>query len=315
MRRLSCFNLLLILLTSAAIAQRGPAQKDQPAKQQAEPVVIKLNVSVMDRNKRPVTDLTADRFTVFEDDVLQKVTSLQPKSGPLKFDLLIDRSGSMRSEFSNVVGAAQLLVDNMQSDDECQIIPFVSSDNITLSQGFTSNKMLLRRALSQLFVEGGASAVIDALYVATKTLADQSTQVDPSTRRAIVVISDGEDSKSFYKRDQLLKVVEDLGVPIFFVQLGARDDYDKAEKAKKLVERIALISGGAAYSVDKKFDYSQAVAAIDLELRPQYVVTYTSTNSALNGKARKIRVEVNGAAGNESFSVVVRPTVTVPKKF
>jgi hypothetical protein len=159
-RPITVSTLLLVLLAySQTFAQRGlpkPEIKQEPKRSfLSEPFTVKLNVWVS-KQGGIVNNLAADQFVVFEDDVLQKVSAVEHRSGPLKLELVVDNSGSVRSVLDSVVGAANYLVEQLEADDQCEIIRFISSDKIEQAQTFTSDKARLKKVISEMYIEGAS---------------------------------------------------------------------------------------------------------------------------------------------------------------
>jgi hypothetical protein len=170
-----------------------------------ETELVNLNVRVVDRNNRPVNNLTQNDFKVYEDNALQPIEFFSKSEVPTNYSLVIDNSGSLRLQLDKVIEASKILVATNRPDDETSVVRFVSSDKIEIVQDFTNNKSDLNEALDNLFIEGGQTAIIDAVYLAADKVDTYEKTRNPNDRkrRALVLVSDGEDRDSFYKEQQL----------------------------------------------------------------------------------------------------------------
>ncbi|HLM59302.1 MAG TPA: VWA domain-containing protein, partial [Pyrinomonadaceae bacterium] len=218
--------------------------------------LVNLNVRVVDRNNRSIGTLRQEDFKIYEDNVLQPIEFFTKSEVPTNYSLVIDNSGSLRPQLEKVIEAGKIIVGTNRPDDETSIIRFVSSENIEILQNFTSDKTLLNEALDDLFVEGGQTAIIDAVYLAAESITNYEKSRDPNERkrRALILVSDGEDRDSFYKEQQLFNLLRETDVQIYVI--GFIGDLDKEGgfiskspqgKAKAFLERLASETGGKVY--------------------------------------------------------------------
>lgn len=309
--KISVATLITLLLMS--LVGLSDQSQNQKASKETPPLTIKLNAWVVDSKGTKISNLTPERFQVFEDEVAQTVTAVESKSGPVRFELCIDNSGSMREVLVNTAKAAKLLVSKMEPGDECNIIRFISSDKIQSVQEFTSDTSLLNKAIDTLYIEGGQSAVIDALYVAGQHLEEAAKKSAPS-KQAIVIFTDGEERNSYYKKAALLKLLQETKAPLFLLvpQVTYQNERIK-DKSKNFVNELAVTTGGTAYEISTVTDFVKAIALSSLEMRAPYVITYNSTNPKLDGSLRKIRVDVTNGASDEKLAVFHRTEYRAPK--
>ena len=263
--------------------------------------IVSLNVRVVDRNGRPVGDIRPEEFKVFEDGVAQKVETVSREEVPVNYGLMIDNSGSLRSQLEKVIEAGKILVNANKPEDETFLIRFVSSDKITVEQDFTNDKNLLNESLDELYVEGGATAVIDAVMLGAEKASEYEKSVRPEDRkrRALIVVTDGEDRNSYYKEEQLFAKLREADVQIYTIgfvnELGTEKSlFGKSDKGKavSLLERMAKETGGKAYFPASISELSQIARDITNELRTQYVISYQPTNEKRDGTFRSIRVQI-----------------------
>ena len=239
--------------TASPTASPTPNIDDPNEVIRVETEEVSLNVRVVDRNNRPVNDLRQDDFKVYENNVLQPITSFTKGEVPTNYSLVIDNSGSLRQQLDKVIEAGKILVASNHPDDDTSVIRFVSSDKIEIIQDFTSSKSDLNEALDNLFIEGGQTAIIDAVYLAAERVDsyEKSKNRDDKKRRALILVTDGEDRDSYYKEQQLYDLLRESDVQIYVI--GFVGDLDKEGgfiskspqgKAKAFLERLATETGG-----------------------------------------------------------------------
>ncbi len=166
--------------------------------------LVTLNVRVIDRNNRPINNVRENDFRVFEDGVVQPIESFTREEVPISYGLAIDTSQSLRSQIQAVIDAGKTIIHSNKPGDETFLVRFVSSDKIETMQDFTANKDLLNDGLDDLYVEGGQTAIIDAVYLSAEHVAEYKKGDDSDRRRrALIVITDGEDRASFYSQEKL----------------------------------------------------------------------------------------------------------------
>jgi len=123
---------------------------------------------VVDRNNRPINGLKQSDFSIFEDNVKQSIEFFSQSEVPTNYALVIDNSGSLRTQIQQVIDASKVLVGTNRKDDETSVIRFVSSEKIEIVQDFTANQTDLIDSLDNLYTEGGRTAIIDAVYLAVQ---------------------------------------------------------------------------------------------------------------------------------------------------
>ena len=123
---------------------------------------------VIDRNNRPIDNVPQNAFHVFEDGVAQPIETFTREEVPISYGLAVDTSGSLRTQLQSVIDAGKTIVNANKVGDETFLIRFIGKDNTELVQDFTPKKDLLIDGLDNLYVEGGQTAVIDAVYLAAE---------------------------------------------------------------------------------------------------------------------------------------------------
>lgn len=320
--------------SAAPTIKPTPNPEDEIIKIDTE--LVNLNVRVIDRNSRPVNNLQEKDFKVLEDGVVQQIDFFDKSEVPTNYALVIDNSGSLRQQLDKVVEAGKILVNTNKPADETMVIRFVGRDKIEIEQPFTSNKTDLIDALDNLYIEGGQTAIIDAVYLAVENVDDHGRQEKDADkrRRALILVSDGEDRNSYYNEKQLFELLRESEVQIYVV--GFVDDLSKEggfiskspqAKAKAFLERIATETGGKAYFPKSPAELPDLARDISNELRTQYSIGYIPSNDRRDGTYRSIKVQVaDGPNAQKRIAITragrtaeggsgnaVKPTPTPPK--
>jgi Ca-activated chloride channel homolog len=280
---------------------------------------IKLHVRVVDRDNRPVNDVRQDEVKVFENGVPQTITSFTSEEVPITYGLVVDNSGSIRSQINQVIEAGKSIVASNKPGDETFVVRFISSDEIKIMQDYTADKQSLDDALDDMFVEGGQTAVIDAVYLSAEHAAERrpgETETD-KRRRALILVTDGEDRASFYKQEQLWESLKEEDVQIFVIGFVNELEKDrgfisksKRQKAMDLLDKMAKETGGRAFYPNSLAELPQIAQDITKDLRTQYVISYKPTTPARPGEFRPVRVAVADAPGREKRIAVTRSGYT-----
>lgn len=262
---------------------------------------MNLQIRVIDRSNRPVDNLTKDSFHVFEDGVPQPVESFTREEVPITYGLAVDTSLSLRSQIQTVIDAAKTIINSNKSGDETFIEKFISSDKIEQVAAFTSSKELLLEAIDNLYLEGGQTAVIDGVYIAAEAVAEYRKGDDSDRRRrALIVITDGEDRHSYFTETQLMQRLREEDVQIFVIGFvgelekeGAFIKKSPQTKAMALLNKFATETGGRAFFPQSIAELPEIANSIIRDMRTQYVVAYNPTNKEKDGTYRAIRVSVD----------------------
>jgi Ca-activated chloride channel family protein len=301
------------VVTQTSFPTKPPVEEEEVVKIETEEV--SLNVRVVDTNNRTVKNLKQSDFKIYEDGVLQPISSLNTTEIPMLNALVIDNSRSLRSQLANIIEAGKTIIGTNRPKDESAVIRFVSSDKIEIVQDFTSKKNLLNNGLNNLFVEGGQTAIIDAVYMAARKIGQyqNSAQKDDTRLRALIVVSDGDDRGSSHNEEELFKLLRESQVQIYaigFVDnlINAPDagGVNRWEKAKTFLNRLTQETGGKVYFPNSVNELPQIAADISGELHTQYLVSYIPTNDSRDGAFRKIKVLVNEDANKEKRIAITR---------
>jgi Ca-activated chloride channel family protein len=273
--------------------------------------LVTLNVRVIDRNNRPIDNVHQNDFHVFEDGVAQPIESFSREEVPISYGLAVDTSGSLRSQLQAVIDAGKTIVNSNKPGDETFLVRFISSDSIETVQDFTPSKDLLMDGLDELYIQGGQTAIIDAVYLTAEHVAEYKKGDDSDRRRrALIVITDGEDRSSFYSQEKLFARLREEDVQIYVI--GFVRELDKEgglirksprEKAVNLINKLATETGGRAFLPESLSELPKIADEIVRDLRTQYVVSYNPTNKSRDGSFRSIKVVVDDGARDKHIAL------------
>lgn len=276
--------------------------------------LVQLHVRVIDRNNKPINNVTQNEFHVFEDGVPQSIETFTREEVPISYGLAVDTSGSLRSQLQSVIDAGKTIINSNKKGDETFLVRFISSDKIETVQDFTDNKEMLTDGLDSFYVEGGQTAIIDAVYLSAEHVSEyRKGDESDRRRRALIVITDGEDRNSFYKQEQLFARLREEDVQIFVI--GFVNELDKEagmirksprEKAVNLIKKLASETGGRAFFPDSVADLPQIANEIIRDLRTQYVISYNPTNKTQDGSYRAIKVTVDQPSDSDKRIALTR---------
>jgi Ca-activated chloride channel homolog len=282
--------------------------------------LVTLNVRVIDRNNRPIDNIRQNDLHVFEDGVPQPIETFTREEIPISYGLAIDTSGSLRSQLQAVIDAGKTIINSNKSGDETFLVRFISSDKIETVQDFTPNKDLLMDGLDSLYVEGGQTAIIDAVYLTAEHVAEYKKGNDSDRRRrALIVITDGEDRSSFYPQEKLFARLREEDVQIYVIGFVRELDNDSGlirksprDKAVNLINKLATETGGRAFFPEALSELPGIANEIVRDLRTQYVLTYNPSNKLRDGSFRAIKVAVDDG-GREKRIALTRNGRIAPR--
>ena len=296
MYRKIIFTLSICLCSFVLLAQeRSQPQKSENDKSytlSVETLEVQLPISVLDKEGRPVNGLTKDHFQIFEDKALQTIKTFKHEDVPLSLGLIIDNSGSMRNKRERVNSAALSFVRESNPDDETFIVNF--DDSAYLEQDFTGSIGDLVDALDNIDARG-ETALYDAIY-----LSADHVKAGKKDKKALLLITDGEDNVSKYGINKVIEALKQSKTTLYCVGLLEEDDQrgglfkkPPSKKAKDDLQKFAALTGGQAFFPKSIDEVEDLVKNIAHDLRNHYTVTYTPTNSRLDGSYREISVKVN----------------------
>lgn len=282
------------------------------------PQLLRLNVSVTDRNGRAMSGLGAKDFTLFENGQERRIVDVKPVSAPFNLVLLLDVSGSVEERIDFIRKAARNFLSTASPQDRISIISF--RDDIQIISDFTTDRRQLSISLDKIDA-GGGTALYDALaFTLIETLKPLRGE-----RTAIVILSDGDDNKSFIPFGAVLESVIESGaliyplyVPSILIPEGSvaaptttldptRSRYlTITTRAEEEGKKLAAVSGGLFYPIRRLEDLQRAYDDVVAQLRMSYTITYAS-NSGPNERRVRVRVNREGASARPSPVVNLAP--------
>jgi Ca-activated chloride channel family protein len=301
-------SILLITLGLLLFKVNAHAQETtRKAESGSQSSIVLLNVRVTDKAGHAVSDVRQEDISVVEDGVPQTISFFSKEEVPLSYGLLIDNSGSMRSQLGHVIEAGKFVVNGNRPDDETFLVRFVTSDNIQMVSAFTSSKPRLFDSLDTMFVEGGQTAVIDAVLLSLDYAAKNRKGMDGNRRLALVMVTDGEDRASRSKRTELNERLHREDIQIFAIGLTKQiEDTKSRDKAVDLLKFLAQETGGRAFFPNSTSELRGIAEEITRDLRTQYIVGYIPAGGNASNAFRKVQVKVAESQGKEKRVAVTR---------
>lgn len=294
-----------ILICLASLCPMVFAQSQVSTTPNAEPRMVILNVRVTDSLSHAVIDVNKEAFLLTEDGVAQKIVLFSKEVVPLSYGLVIDASGSMRSQLSAVVQSALKIVNSNQQNDETFIVRFIDSNKIETLQDVTTDKKQLSDALETLYVEGGQTALVDAVYLSATRLLELKREKS-LRRKALVVITDGEDRMSFYRETQLFEFLAQNDIQIYIVAFTRELKAKVRTHAVGLLNRLATDTGGRVFFPQTPGDLTHIADEIISDLRTQYAIGYVPTGTNANNFFHKLQVTIANDQGQEKRLAITR---------
>ena len=291
--------------------------KEEVPQESDEVVRVETNLTnifftAADKNKRFIGTLKKEDIRILEDDQPQEIFTFQQNVDiPLSTAILIDCSASEERTLPDEKAAARSFLEAVlrPGKDEAAIVSFTGE--VTLEQGFTGNIERLRRAIDRVefvppsgYIGGGvvvggtppisdtnqalaaSTAIWDAVWATSNELLQDSAE---NTRRAIILLSDGEDTISRVKMHEAIERAQKADALIYTIGIGDSYQFGVNEGA---LRKLAEHTGGRAYFPRSEKELRDAFAQIQRDLREQYLVAYAPSNKARDGSYRRINIEV-----------------------
>jgi VWFA-related protein len=277
----------LVLAAALAPAQAPPPAQDDVPLYRSDARLVLLHASVVDKNGRLVTNIPQSAFKILEDGVEQQIKLFRREDVPVSMGIIVDNSGSMTSKRTKVAAAALELVKQSNPDDEVFIVNF--NDDAHFDQPLTNDVKKMQAALARMEARGG-TAMRDALSKSIEYVKRNGKK----DKKILVVVTDGNDNSSDISLEQLLRQAQSSDVVIYCIGLLNEEEAGQARAAKRALKALAEASGGLDYYPKSVSDVEEITPRVAHEIRNQYVLGYTSSNPALDGTFRQVKVTVNG---------------------
>jgi len=312
---------VLLLSLLPAVAQQPAPPPDKPQQEEASSIKVEVNVvnvffTVRNHQGGLVGNLTKDDFTVFENGQKQDIRYFARETDlPFTMGLLIDVSPSQGNLIEiEKEAASQFFGSVLRPKDLAFLISF--GGDTDLLQDYTNSPRLLRAGLNGLQVNASVSGLhpgpvptiyhpkgtvlYDAVYLASHD--ELHGQVG---RKALILITDGEDEGSTYKIEDAIEQAQKADAIIYSIQYVDRQFYyshGAFYAGGSALSRMSQETGGRVFPVDRKHPLTEVFQEIQDEMRSQYAIAYTPANKARDGSYRKIEIR----AGNKEYKVQAR---------
>ena len=282
---------LKVFLPIAAVCVLAAAQES--AVFRSDTRIVVCHVTVMDRSGHLITNLPKDAFTVYENKVKQVIRSFKREDLPVSLGLVIDNSGSMRNKLDRVKAAAVALVEASNKDDEVFVVNFNDAAYLDLLPGkdFTNSIPELEQALAKIDTRGG-TAMRDAIQMSIEHLKKAHRD-----KKVLVVITDGNDNSSVLSLEALMRNAHQSEILIYGVGLLNEEEHREAAHAKRALNDLAEATGGKTFFPNDTAQVGPIAQQVAHDIRNQYTIEYSPTNSAMDGTFRQIKITVK-APGN-----------------
>ena len=297
--------------TGQAPAQPGSSAKAKSDSDESVATIVhvvnevRVVFTVTDRHGRYIKDLKSNDFRVIDDQQPAELRSFRSETDlPLQVGLLVDASNSVRDRFKFEQEAAIEFLNAIIRPryDKAFVVGFDSTPEVT--QDFTDSTESLSAGVRMLRA-GGGTAMYDALYFACRDKLLKQEQTGP-VRRAIILLSDGEDNSSHVSREEAIDMAARAEVIVYTISTNISGMKGKGDK---VLERIAEATGGRAFFPFQMRDVSDAFLSIQEELRSQYAVAYKPVNFVADGRYRMIEI----LAQDKNLKVRTRKGYYAPK--
>jgi Ca-activated chloride channel homolog len=293
-----------------------PGQKDDDITLDSDDVVrvetdlTNILFTAIDKNKRFITEMRKEDIRIMEDGAAQDIFTFERQTNrPLSLALLIDTSISEERTLPAEKRTAAAFVDSVIRSDKDEVAVISFTGESTLEQGLTGNVSRVRRALERVefippagYIGGGtvagtppisgtnqslagSTAIWDSVWVTSE---DVLSQTSDKTRRAIILLTDGQDTSSRKKMNEAIENAIKNDVVVYAIGIGDIEYGINEGSLKKIAER----TGGRAFFPDDETELRAAFSQIELELRSQFLVAYSPTNKNRDGSFRKVQIEI-----------------------
>jgi VWFA-related protein len=267
--------------------------------------------TAIDKNKRFITEMRKEDIRILEDGAPQDIFTFERQTDrPLSLALLIDTSISEERTLPAEKRAAAAFVDSVVRSDKDEVAVISFTGESTLEQGLTGSAQRIRRALERVefippagYIGGGtvsgtppisgtnqslagSTAIWDSVWVTSE---DVLSQTSDKTRRAIILLTDGQDTSSQKKMADAVDRAVKNDVVVYCIGIG---DAEYGGINEGSLKKVAERTGGRAFFPDDEMELRAAFTQIQLELRSQFLVAYSPTNKNRDGSFRKVQIEI-----------------------
>jgi Ca-activated chloride channel homolog len=283
----------------AQVPEPTPTPTPQPSQTDEEnekPIsvntdLVTLTLTVTDQYSRYVSGLKKSAFTVIDNNVEQDITFFSDVDAPISIGILFDVSGSMNGEkIKKARNALERFINTSHPMDEYFLIAFNSKAQLLLDRTRNGEAVLQKLTLIQ---PKANTALYDAVYLGIERVTRGTHQ-----KKAILIISDGQDNNSRYNFTEVRRMSKESDVNIYSVGIfDGADANSFGLQGQGFLSELASVTGGQAFFPQTNVEMDEIFERIALELRNQYSIGYVPKNFSPDGKWRKVKVKVKPPRG------------------
>jgi Ca-activated chloride channel homolog len=291
-RRRTCIWLNVFVLVCPLSFLSGQNNEPKIPLFRADVVTVFVKVAVTDPLNRYVTGLEKEHFRIYEDNIEQRITHFSQESAPISVGLIFDISGSMGHRRNIRIAKKDFLpfLESRIPDDEYFLVTF--NRTVRLVEAFTEDSGNVQNGIA-LQKSGGTTALYDAVYMALDQIKKGKNE-----KRALILITDGEDNSSRYKVSEVKEFSKESGVQIYAIGLAGPEGYGGG-----LLQQLVSVTGGRVFFPDGSSGLDYYIDLIHTELRTQYLLGYVPSNSEHDGKWRQIAIKLEAPQGFPKLSI------------
>ena len=281
-----------LLLAAPAAQQQTPPTQSAQGGIVFDIDVIRVPTTVLDRSGRFIRGLKQEDFEVFEDGVPQKLTSFShEQQSPIRAELLLDVSGSMNARIEDVKRAAAQFIRHVSARDLVKVVQF--DDTVTPVIDFTNDRVKLETAIKAVKGTNGSTALYNAIWSALVDMESHNkADQDEQRHRAIIVLTDGDDTVSFLKADEVVMRARRVDALIYGLSLERENNLPVRDGPSSLLLRqLADLSGGNL-QFPEMANLNRHYQDLAEQLRQQYVLGYVAPGESTRVGWRTITVSV-----------------------
>ena len=254
--------------------------------------LVTLTLTVTDYYGRYVTALTKDNFNVYDEGEEQEITFFSDADAPVSIGILFDVSGSMSKEkIAKAQNALSKFINTSHPNDEYFLIAFNSRAQLLMDRTRDGEALLRKLTLVQA---KDNTALYDAVYLGTERVTRGAHQ-----KKAILIISDGQDNSSRYSFKEVRRLMKESDVVIYSV--GIMDGSDVGSmvgmQGQAFLDSLSSVTGGKSFYPQTNVELDEIFERIAIELRHQYSIGYTPKDFKPDGEWHKVKVKVKPPRG------------------